>query len=241
MEGIETVGITTNGFRMNNMMTPLIDAGLNRINISLDTLNRERFRQITGVDGFERVLAAIDEAEQSGAFEFVKINTVIMRGINDTEIPSLVGWALPRHIDLRFIEYMPVDGAGKHAALFMSEEEIKSRMETSLQSTIFHDQYRGPSESFCHENYPGRISFISAVSRCFCDGCNRLRLSSRGELLGCLFQNENIDLAAFLEQGFSDDEIAEMIVQAVNTPEFRRTPGEVSVADTRPFMRGIGG
>ncbi len=241
LNGIATIGMTTNGYRLNRFLRPLIDAGLNRLNISLDTLDRGNFKAITGIDGLDRVCSSIDEAEKSGVFEYVKINSVIMIGINDSEIPRFVEWALPRKIDLRFIEFMPTDQSGWGKHLFVSEDEIKNRTGIDLKEVSSGDQSNGPARSYSYENYPGRISFISAVSRCFCDGCNRLRLTSRGELLGCLFQDKKIDLKTYLDDGLTDDEIAKKIRMAVCGLDFRRSPGEVSIADTQPFMRGIGG
>ncbi len=241
LNGIATIGMTTNGYRLSRLLGSLIDAGLNRLNISLDTLNRKNFKAITGIDGLDRVCSSIDEAEKSGALEYVKINSVIMRGINDSEIPRFVEWALPRKIDLRFIEFMPTDQSGWGEHLYVSEDEIKNKTGINLKEIPSGDQGSGPARSYRYENYPGRISFISAVSRCFCDGCNRLRLTARGELLGCLFQDRKIDLKEFLVSGLTDEKIAENIRLAVNVPEFRRSPGDVSIADTEPFMRGIGG
>ena len=241
LDGITAIGITTNGYNLSRFLHPLLDAGLNRLNISLDTLNRENFKAVTGIDGLGRVRASIDEAEKSGAFEYVKINTVIMRGINDNEIPRFVEWALPHKIDLRFIEFMPTDQSGWGRHLFVSEDEIRKRMGIDLTEVLSDNESHGPSRSYRFGNYPGRISFISAVSRCFCDGCNRLRLTSKGELLGCLFQNNKIDLKTSIDNGFTNDEISGKIRLAVGRSEFRRLPGQVSIGDTQPFMRGVGG
>jgi len=241
LRGISHVGLTTNGIELEKMLKPLVEAGLNCLNISLDTLDRQTFREITGVDGFDRVYSAILAAEGCGAFERVKVNTVVMRGINDSEVRRFALWALQRRVDLRFIEYMPTTLSELDGDLFVGEAEIKSRIGLNLVAEPVDGIARGPAVSYRFQDYPGRVSFISAVSRCFCSGCNRLRLTSSGELLGCLYLKSSANLRHLLADGANTSEIAEFIRSMVVSPGFRRLPQETSVAGFNPYMRKVGG
>lgn len=239
--GISVIGLTTNGLILEPMLPALIDAGLNRLNISLDTLNRDTFRDLTGFDGFERTYASIIAAEQSSAFDRVKVNTVVMRGINDSEIDRFARWALERRIDLRFIEFMPANGSGWNERFFVGEDEMKSRTGLNLVEIPVGEANSGPSVSYHIPGSPGRISFISAISRDFCGQCNRLRLTSAGKLVGCLFGNESIDLKPLLNSRANAEEIAEFICGIVRLPGFRSTRRAQTDFDASPSMRRVGG
>ena len=241
LPSISTVGLTTNGILLSKYLRPLIDAGLNRLNVSLDTLDREKFKSITGADGFERVYRAVMDAVDSGAFGRVNINTVIMRGINDMEISGFAEWALSRQIELRFIEFMPILRSGRRANLFVAENEIKRRIGLDLSEDDSGRNSGGPAITYRHGGNPGRIGFISARSRCFCGDCNRLRLTSSGNVLGCLFGKNGIDLKKLLSGPAGADEIAGYVRSKIMMPGFRRKPGDNSIGNTKPFMRGIGG
>ncbi len=241
LDGISLVGLTTNGLMLKPLLPELIQAGLNCLNISLDTLDRALFRKITGVDGFEQVLAAVTSAEKSGAFEFVKVNTVVMRGINDSDIRRFALWALSRKIDLRFIEFMPACGSGWGHELFMDENEIKARIGLNLLPLQAITDHSGPAISYGLPGAAGRISFISAVSRSFCIACNRVRLTSQGELLGCLFSDNRHDLRQLLCEGARAEEIARHISAIVSSPGFRKLATETSVVEFNPLMRSVGG
>lgn len=241
VEGVSQVGLTTNGLILKPMLRPLIEAGLNCLNISLDTLSPVTFERITGVDGFERVYSAIIRAEDSRAFERVKVNTVIMRGINDGEIQRFALWAISRRIDLRFIEFMPTGESGWGRDLFVGEDEIRNRIDFTLTQMPYSSSDSGPAASYGVPGAPGRISFISAVSRCFCEKCNRLRLTSRGDMLGCLYLNKRISLRRPLERGASVEAIAQRIREAVVSRGFRRLPQQTSVLGYNPYMRKVGG
>lgn len=241
-DGINIVGITTNGLLLEKYLHRLIDAGLNRLNVSLDTLDKERFRRITGVDGFDRVQTGIRLAAASGAFPRVKINTVIMRGVNDDEIPRLAEWALSSAIDLRFIEFMPTHRSGWGAARYVSESEMKGLIGLSLEAeTTPPAANRGPAVTYRHAGRPGRISFISAVSHSFCSGCNRLRVTSQGDLVGCLFGEKRVSLRDLLDAGATASQIIDAVAAAVRSPGFRREGLTRSVTRLRPPMRGLGG
>jgi len=241
LEGISLVGLTTNGLILEPILSSLVKAGLNCLNISLDTFSRESFQRITGVDGFDRVYSAIISAEKSRAFDRVKVNTVVMRGVNDDEIRRFALWALKRRIDLRFIEFMPAQGSNWGKALFVGEDKIKSRIGLNLKEESIEGNDLGPATSYSLPGAPGRISFISAVSRSFCGRCNRLRLTSKGDLVGCLLLDNSADLNQLIADGAGTDEIAGAIRDIVATSGFRRSPRETSFVGFNPFMRRVGG
>ncbi len=241
IDGISQIGITTNGLILKRMIPDLIAAGLNRINISLDTLDRERFRRIAGVDGFERVYESIMSAIECGRFPSVKVNTVVIRGINDDEIPRLAEWALTRPIDLRLIEFMPTADSKWGADRFIGEDEMKARIDFELQPIIGGDITGGPARSYRVSGQPGRVSFISAVSHNFCSGCNRLRLTSDGEIFGCLFGAEGVNIGRILEQYENDDNLVDFLTSLIATPGFRRCQSLFSVLEPEPCMRRVGG
>jgi cyclic pyranopterin phosphate synthase len=240
IEGIELIGLTTNGYLLKPKLYPLIDAGLRRLNISLDSLNRDTFCSITGFDGLLQVLSAVELAEKSGVFPMLKVNTVVMRGINDHEICDFGRWALNRKIDLRFIEYMPVRSVRWGVEKYISENEIRDNLKLDLEPDSEESDIHSPARCFKVKGYPGRISFISAQSRAFCGTCNRLRLTSSGELIGCLFREKRYNLKPLLVLGKSIQEIAHSIHTVVSESEFRRLPMKEN--DTSiPYMKVVGG
>jgi cyclic pyranopterin phosphate synthase len=239
--GIAAVGITTNGLGLEPCLPDLIGAGLNRLNISLDSLDRATFRSITGIDGLPHVLSAINAALDSNAFQFVKINTVVIRGVNDHELPFLARWALNRKLTLRFIEFMPTAESGWSRELFVSEFEIFKRIGLDLERDCVCQASAGPEIRYRYRDFPGRIGFISAVSKSFCARCNRLRITSRGELIGCLFQCHRIDLKTLLDRSAPDEEIIDLILRTTNVAGFRRAPELLSISNYEPFMKAVGG
>jgi cyclic pyranopterin phosphate synthase len=241
INNITQIAVTTNGLLLDKMLVSLIQAGLNRINISLDTLNPKKFREITGIDGLHRVMQGIMAAVNSGAFPIVKVNTVIMRGINDKEIPAFTEWALSHKINLRFIEFMPTCKSGWGAERVLREQEIKERIGLPLLKTAEFDCSRGPAGDYYVPGKSGRISFISPVSGSFCRDCNRLRLTSTGDLIGCLFGKVKISLRELIQNNPQRDRITSFLKKIIESPEFRRLSLKQSVSDNQPFMRGIGG
>lgn len=239
--GISKICITTNGMLLDKMLPNLLTAGLNGLNVSLDTFQKERFRQITGVDGFDTVYRGIMNAVKSRVFPIIKVNTVIMKGINDDEIPHFADWALTEGIDLRFIEFMPTCKSRWDHERFMPENEIKKLLGHSLQKALNSEKSRGPADSYTVPGNPGRISFISAVSGNFCHNCNRLRLTSSGDLIGCLFGEYKINLRELITREIDIEKIISFIKSKVCAPGFRRFSFEQSISNRQPFMRGIGG
>jgi len=240
IKGNRLIGLTTNGFLLARKLPELLDAGLNRLNISLDSINRENFHKITKRDGLQNVLNAIDIAEQSGAFNWVKVNVVVIRGVNLNELNDFAKWALPRKIDLRFIEYMPAQSIGWGSERHVGEEEVREKIQFELTGDTRNSDIQGPARRYRVDGYPGRISFISAISHSFCRMCNRLRLLSNGELVGCLFHSNSIDLRSQLRSGSTQSEVVKTIKTAVKDSEFRIIP-DVKGIDYQPAMGTIGG
>lgn len=238
---IRVIGLTTNGILLAGMLDSLIDAGLNRLNISLDSLDRATYNNITGKDRIADVLEAIDLAERSQVFGHVKVNVVVMRGINDHEIPRFAEWALPRNIDLRFIEFMPANSPGWGEELFVGEDEIRRKLNLKLEPLIMENLRSGPARVFKHGDFPGRIGFVSAISRSFCAKCNRLRLTSRGDLLGCLYDGSSIELGPIVKETGSIDELASMIEYSFKEKLYRKSPDINIMNGFKPSMREIGG
>jgi len=240
IKGIDLIGLTTNGYLLPSKIQDLIKAGITRLNVSIDSLNPTNFKKITGCHGLSQVLAGIQFAELSGAFPWVKVNTVIMRGINDHEIKNFINWGLDKRIDLRFIEYMPTQGAFWSTERYIAEEEMHQKIGMKLIPDTNTKDINGPARRYRVKGYPGRISFISAVSREFCKTCNRLRLTSSGELYGCLFRNKRVSLLPVLHDKGTVREVADFIQHVTSSEGFRRIPG-INACDFRPSMKAVGG
>lgn len=241
VSAINLIGLTTNGVLLEKLFDKLIIAGLNRLNVSLDTLQRDKFSRITGRDEFQRVLRGIYLALESDAFNRIKVNTVVMRSINDDELRAFAEWALNKNIDLRFIEFMPTADSGWNKSRFIGEDEMREIINLPLVPEKPDDISQGPARSYRMDKYPGRISFISALSRNFCNNCNRLRLTSSGELIGCLFGTQKVNISQLLRDCTNDDDIASYLCRTISKPEFRRNSDNCSVSFIQPNMRMVGG
>ncbi len=208
--GIRDVGLTTNGVLLAPLADRLRRAGLERINISLDTMDPEKFRRLTRRDGQEKVIAGILAAKAAG-FDPVKVNAVAIRGETEDDVAPLARFAREHGLELRFIEYMPLD-AGQQweraKVLFASEIlEILAR-EVAPLAPIAHQDPKAPALDYDYLDGGGRVGFIASVSRPFCTSCNRLRLTSDGKLRNCLFSLEETDIRALLRGGADDTAIA---------------------------------
>ncbi|MBR5976389.1 MAG: GTP 3',8-cyclase MoaA [Clostridia bacterium] len=214
MPGIETVSITTNGILIPEKFEMLKAAGLDAVNISLDTLNKEKFVKITRREGFEKVIEAIKLCEDQGIK--TKVNCVAMRGVNDDEFASIASLALDHNICVRFIEYMPV---GKNDfTKCVPTEEIKEKIEAvygPLEKINSEGFGHGPAVYYKAEDFVGAIGFISAMTCAFCETCNRVRLTAEGFLKLCLQYDTGADLRGPLRAGATDEEIAKIIEKAI--------------------------
>lgn len=214
--GIEDVAMTTNGMLLRRYAAPLAEAGLHRVNVSLDTLRPDRFRAITRLGDLDTVLAGIDAAFAAG-LEPVKINTVVMRGQNDDEVVDLARKTLNAPWHVRFIEWMPIGAAARDwRARVVSAAEIRARIEVALGPlTPAAVNGAGPARIYRLPDAAGTLGFIGAVSEHFCASCNRLRLTADGKLRPCLLAVEELDLRAALRQGASEAEIQALLLAAV--------------------------
>ncbi|MDX1518670.1 MAG: GTP 3',8-cyclase MoaA [Gammaproteobacteria bacterium] len=199
LPGLQELVTTTNGSQLVRYARDLKDAGVKRINISLDSLKADRFRQITRVGDLEKVLAGINAAIDTG-FEKLKINSVILRNRNDDEIIDLVEYASSRGMDISFIEEMPLGIIGDHdrAEAFISSDEIREEIEKHYTLVPTAASTGGPSRYYQVIETGTRVGFISPHTHNFCDRCNRVRLTCEGRLLLCLGQEHSVDLRRVL-------------------------------------------
>ena len=239
--GISELTLTTNGVFLDEHIDAIRAAGIRRLNISLDTLQRDKFTRITGSDAFDRVWQGIESAKQSG-FEPIKINVVAIRGVNDDELVdfSRLTFAYPYHI--RFIEHMPIGKSRIEASLPLLVPEIKAKIGVlGEMRPVEKNADDGPAERFRFKEAAGEIGFISALSHHFCDSCNRLRLTASGQLRPCLLSDRQLDLKGPMRAGCDDHQLAEVFLQAV-----RNKPSDHNLAVNDPTgvscqMSSIGG
>ncbi len=197
--GVRDLGLTTNAVLLAAQARPLHDAGLRRLNVSLDTLDPDRFRQLTRRDGLDDVLAGIDAAREAG-FERIKVNAVVLRGVNDADIVPLARYARERGLEMRYIEYMPIGGEAWEREKVVFAHEILDRLEQEIAPLMPAEDYdpRAPAMDFRYADGGGRVGIIASVSRPFCRMCNRVRLTAEGKLRNCLFALDELDVKPLL-------------------------------------------
>lgn len=212
LPGIKEVALTTNGSMLEEYAPLLKQAGVKRINVSLDTLQRERFIKITGQDGLAQVLAGISKAQEVGLTP-IKINMVVMKGFNSDEIVPMAALALNNPYQIRFIEYMPFNAGEDY--LFTAEEMSQQLLAAGFTTLIPQESGSCPAKIFNIPNSQGSIGFITPVSQHFCGSCNRIRLTPDGYLKPCLLSNDEYSLGELLRLGISDHELRETIKHVV--------------------------
>ncbi|MFM8620606.1 MAG: GTP 3',8-cyclase MoaA [Candidatus Nanopelagicaceae bacterium] len=246
LEKAPELSMTTNGVALAKVAKALAEAGLRRINISLDTLDWERFKRLTFRDRYDDVIEGIAAARDAGLAP-IKINTVLMRGINDDEALPLLKWALSENLNLRFIEQMPLDaGDAWTRSNLITADEICQQLNSEFELTPVSDRGSSPAEEFYINGGPATVGIIGSVTRSFCANCDRLRLTSDGQLRNCLFSNEETDLRSILRNGrLNEKEKSEDIVKAFGLSVKAKLPGHGInnpdfVKPARP-MSAIGG
>jgi len=218
---LDDIRLTTNGVFLGSLAEDLYCAGIRKLNISLDTMQRERFREITGADCFAQVWDSIEKVEQLG-FSPIKINMVVMRGINDDELLDFGRLSIERNYQVRFIEFMPIGkGTAWERGKYLPTGEMQERL-ASLGRLLPQEAGRkeGPARIYRIEGAKGSLGFISPLSNHFCDRCNRLRLTSEGRLRSCLLNDWEMDIKKVLREGGSDRQVREALTAAVlNKPK----------------------
>lgn len=241
LKGLEDISLTTNAVLLEENLERLEKAGITRINISLDTLDRDKFRQITGHDSFERVWSAVLKAHARG-FNPIKLNTVVLPGVNDDEMTDLahLSFAYPFHI--RFIEYMPIGTSTFIRRPQISAPDMIDRLKSlGRLIPVKNEIWDGPARRFKIEGTKGEIGLISAMSHHFCRQCNRLRLTAEGRLRTCLLSDRFEDLKGPLRSGCSDKQLADIIVNAILYKPFAHRLTTDSKTRVHDQMSSIGG
>jgi cyclic pyranopterin phosphate synthase len=235
------LALTTNGATFRNLAHELREAGLDRVNISLDTLQRERFVQMTRRDELARVLDGIEAAREAG-YSPVKLNAVVQRGVNDDEIVDLAAFGRDNDLEVRFIEYMPLDAEGGWARdQVVSQDEIVATIAEAFPLEPVPARGAAPADRWRYLDGRGTVGVIPSVTKPFCDSCDRVRLTAEGQLRTCLFETREFDLRELLRTGVSDDDIAGEIQRAVGTKWAGHRIGQVTFVRPARSMSQIGG
>lgn len=237
---IRQIGMTTNGFLLGTQLEELVNAGLTSVNISLDSLSESTFLKIAGTNGLSRVLESIHLALQTPEIE-VKINSVLMRGINETEAPQLVRYFLNHKTELRFIEFMPFGGNHWDPSKFVSSAETRFLISNQFELEEINDEPNSVSDTFRIKNYPLKLGFISSITDHFCSSCSRIRLTADGQFRSCLFDDGEVDLLTPIRQGKGKDEILSLLAGHLITKPAKHGGHDFSVQTTRRSMTSIGG
>jgi len=236
------IAITTNGMLLNKNVRKLKEAGIDRLNISIDSLQKGNFYRITKRDKLENVLSSVDEAQQFG-FNPLKINFVAMKGINDNEIIDFVDYAIEKKLNVRFIEFMPFRNNGWQSDYFIGWEDIKSIIEEKYNLEALHSE-NSVAKNYIISNNPGKVSFISPISDHFCNSCNRLRITASGKLKLCLFTNgaSELDFKKLLnDKNLSDRSITKLISEQLKLKKEIHAPVEELLMYEKNNMLSIGG
>jgi cyclic pyranopterin phosphate synthase len=240
--GIIDLAMTTNGFLFSSKAKALQQAGLRRLSFSLDSLDRDNFKKISGRDGLQEVLASISLAQELG-FHPVKVNAVVIRGLNDHELEPLVEFARARDLSLRFIEFMPLDSARAWLKeMVVSGREILERLQGRFKlRPVKSENPSATARRWAFEDGRGELGIIAPVSEPFCGHCNRIRLTADGKVRTCLFSVTEHDLRSLLRGGASDEELGQWLEEVVWQKEARHHIGEPEFVPPSRSMSCIGG
>lgn len=241
LKGLEDISLTTNAVLLEENLEKLEKVGIKRINVSLDTLNRDKFKQITGHDCFDKVWSAVLKAHTRG-FNPIKLNAVVLPGVNDDELTDLAQLSISYPFHIRFIEYMPI-GADTfiRRPRILAPDVIDRLKSLGRLIPVKNGIWDGPARRFKIEGAKGEIGLISAMSHHFCRQCNRLRLTAEGRLRTCLLSDRFEDLKGPLRSGCSDKELADIIVNAVRHKPFAHNLTADSTVGVHDPMSSIGG
>ncbi len=241
--GIEDISLTTNGVLLAGMSKGLRDAGITRLNISLDSLDPRRFREITGSDAWGLVWQGIASAEETG-FSPIKINMVPVKGVNDDEIADFARLTLDRRLHVRFIEFMPIGANDRwHKDACVTSDQVRAIIEREIGplQPFLTKGSAGPSDNYQAPGARGVIGFISPISKHFCASCRRLRLTADGRIRPCLLSDTEIDIKSPLRGGCSDEELERLLRFSLEIKPERHYVTENPAACSQRIMSRIGG
>jgi cyclic pyranopterin phosphate synthase len=240
--GIRDLSLTTNGVLLDRLAGPLVDAGLRRLNVSLDSLSHVRFAEITRRDALDRVLAGLEEAERYPELRPIKVNCVAIRGFTEEEVPALAELARRKPYVVRFIEFMPLDAdeAWREDEV-LTGGEIRALIEERWPLVEIPAKPSSTARRFRFADDAGEIGFVNPVSEPFCSSCDRIRLTADGQLRTCLFSRREWDLKAPLRDGATDEELAALIRFAVRHKELKHKINDPGFVRASRSMSQIGG
>lgn len=213
---IKSIGLTTNGLLLSDRVKKLKSSGLNSVNISLDSFKEDRFKMMTGINGLDKVISSIQKAKDAGLD--VKINTVVVRGWNDDEVVEFANFARHTGITVRFIEFMPLDGTGIwRSDLVFSKKEMIEKLESNIGKVfpVLEQEISAPAKLYSFSDRIGTVGFIPSVTEPFCNQCDRIRLTSDGRFLTCLFESPGYDIKSYLRRGASDEELSQCLIHCM--------------------------
>jgi cyclic pyranopterin phosphate synthase len=235
------LAMTTNGVKLRELAHDLRAAGLQRLNISLDSLQRDRFRELTRRDDLASVLDGIDAALDAG-FDPVKVNAVLIRGVNDDEVVDMAAFGRERGVELRFIEFMPLDADGSwDAASVVPSAEVVAAIDAVFPVEVESDGGAEPAARYRYRDGRGGFGVIASVTAPFCGSCDRVRITAEGRFRNCLFAVHETDLRAVLRGGGSDDDLAAAIAADVGRKWAGHSIGQVHFVRPARSMSQIGG
>jgi GTP 3',8-cyclase len=241
IEGLRDVSLTTNGVLLDRHLAKIKAAGINRLNLSLDTLDAKKFEHITGRDEFNRVWTNLQRARDLG-FAPIKLNVVALRGFNDDEILDIAALSLESPYHIRFIEYMPMGRTPMDSSRQLLAPEILDRLSVlGRLQPVASDRNDGPAQRYKFEGAPGEIGIIHAISHHFCDRCNRLRLTAAGQLRPCLLSDYQADLKGPLRKGCLDPVLAAVFENATRFKALEHAVAHCQPERVATQMTSIGG
>ena len=243
IDGVRDLSLTTNGVLLDRLAGPLVEAGLQRLNVSLDSLNHVRFAEITRRDALDAVLRGLDEAERYPELRPIKINCVAVKGFTETEVPALAELARRKPYVVRFIEFMPLDAdeAWREDDV-LTGAEIRGIIENEHGPLVeLPAKASSTARRFRFADGAGEIGFVNPVSEPFCSSCDRIRVTADGQLRTCLFSRREWDLKTPLREGASDDELIELLRFAVRHKELKHKINDPGFVRASRSMSQIGG
>ncbi|WP_428242541.1 GTP 3',8-cyclase MoaA [Gynuella sp.] len=213
--GIQTVAMTTNGYRLGSLLQGLDHAGLDQLNVSIDSLDPQVFQTITGHDRLNEILVALQQAQRTG-IKHIKVNAVLMRDLNDRELDTFLGWIKDQDLTLRFIEVMQTgDNTEFFEKRHLSGADLQVKLLEQGWQTIIRNQDAGPAVEYWHPDYQGRIGLIMPYSQDFCSNCNRLRVSAEGKVHLCLFGDHGYDIRHLIQQPEQRSQLTDFLAEAL--------------------------